>query len=77
MERIADHILALQDSLVYYEDILEALHPAYIARLRVEIETMKHKADTDVFYLTAAGIVTGIYQDVASRLTPFLYKNLS
>lgn len=77
MEWIADHISALQDSLVYYEDILDALHSAYMAHLRVETEKMKHMVDIDVFYLTAMGVLIGIYQDVAGWLTPFLYTDLS
>ena len=67
----------MQDSLVYYEDILDALHSAYMAHLRVETEKMKHMVDIDVFYLTAMGVLIGIYQDVAGWLTPFLYTDLS
>ena len=52
MKRIADHILTLQHSLVYYERLLNDWSSTYISQLRAEISITKNKADVNLLYVT-------------------------
>ena len=76
MKRIADHILTLQNSLVYYERMLSDWNPTYISQLSAEISIAKNKADVNLLYVTTVAVCCSTNLIVIGRLTAFLYTNL-
>lgn len=56
MNQIADHILTLQHSLVYYERMLSDWNPTYTAQLNAEISIAKNKADVNLLYVTTVAV---------------------
>lgn len=76
MKQIADHILTLQHSLVYYERMLSDWNPTYISQLSAEISIAKNKADVNLLYVTTVAVCCSTNLIVIGRLTAFLYTNL-
>jgi magnesium transporter len=77
MKQIADHILTLQHSLVYYERMLNDWSPTYISQLGAEISIAKNKADVKLLYVTTVAVCCSTNLIVIGRSTAFLYTNLS
>ena len=71
-----DHILTLQQSLVYYERMLSDWNPTYISQLGAEISIAKNKADLKLLYVTTVALCCSTNLIVIGRLTAFLYRNL-
>ena len=69
MKQIADHILTLQHSLVYYERMLSDWNPTYISQLGAEISIAKNKADVNLLYVTTLGVCCSTNLILIGRLT--------
>lgn len=67
--RCADHILTMQQSLLYYERVLSHSHPAYLSFLRLSLLRAKFDADKAVFWLTFVSIGTFCLQSVVGQQT--------
>lgn len=74
MNQIADHILTLQHSLVYYERMLSDWNPTYTAQLGAEVSISKNKADINLLYLTTVAVCCTTNLILIGRLTAFVYK---
>ena len=77
MKQIADHILTLQHSLVYYERMLSDWNPTYIAQLGAEISIAKNKADVNLLYVTTVAVCCSTNLIVIGRLTVFCIRTYS
>lgn len=75
MERIADRVLTLQHSLVYYERTLSDLNPTYLSYLRAEISITKNKADVHLLYLSTVTVGCAMHQIIIGKLTVFCTRS--
>lgn len=71
MKQITDHILTLQNSLVYHEGILSQWSSTYISQLRTKYLNSNNKADVNLLCLSTVGACCQVSQVVIGRLTAF------
>lgn len=62
-----DHILTMQQSLLYYERVLSHSHPAYLSFLSVSLSQAKSGSDKAILWLSLVSIGTVCLQSVVGR----------